>query len=209
MSLARTALVAALLIGAVACSDDDASEPDGTTTTAPDAGLEAVLVGLDDLPEGFEVSDTVDDTVTAFCVGEDAAAGLQASARAIAGFTRQPAGASVIHVAFRFRTGDAALFVQQAADILDRCSEVPDTTGLAFTYEPAAAAVDAALAGADAHVARHGVSIGSGNLSIDIGVFRYGEVGELVAVLAVDTPRADLDVLATQVFTAAAARRPA
>ena len=85
---------------------------------------------------------------------------------------------------------------------------MPDATGLAFVYEPAAPALDAALAGTDAHVTRHGVSVGSGSLAIDIGVFRYGEVGELVAVLAVDTPREELDALSAQVFTAAADQRP-
>ena len=198
----------ALLPLAAACSDDDGdAAPPGTSTTV-DASLEALLVRLDELPEGFEPSADVDDTITAFCAGEDATAGLQASARALVGYRRQPGGASVIHLAFRFRAGDAERFVDQAAAILDRCSEVPDTTGLAFAYTPTAVAVDAGLAATDAHVTRHDVSVGSGNLTIDIGVFRYGEVGELIAVLAVAAPRNELDALAAQAFAAAAARRP-
>jgi hypothetical protein len=205
-------LVALLLVGgATACSGDDASdggEATSTTTTESDPALEAVLLRQDELPAGFAPSPDVDDTITAFCAGEDAAAGLQASARALAGFRRQPEGASVIHLAFRFRAGDAVRFVEQAGGILDRCSDVPDMSGLAFTYTPTAPAVDAALAGTDAHVSRHGVSVGSGNLSIDIGVFRYGEVGELIAVLAIDTPREPLDALSARAFAAAASRRP-
>ncbi|HJR25354.1 MAG TPA: hypothetical protein VJ804_07770 [Acidimicrobiales bacterium] len=207
----RAALLAALLVAGAACSDDDDTATTTTPTTATtvaDPALDAVLVRQEELPAGFEPSPDVDDTITAFCAGEDAAAGLQATGRALAGYRRQPEGASVIHLVFRFRTGDAERFVDQAAAILDRCSEVPDTTGLAFTYTPAAPAVDAALAGTDAHVARHGVSIGSGNLAIDIGVFRYGEVGELVAVLAVDATRDALDGLSAQAFAAASARRP-
>ena len=193
---------------AVGCSDDDASPSTDSTTTTVDAALERVLVDQADLPPGFAPSDAIDDTITAFCAGQDAAAGLQATARALAGYRRQPEGASVIHLAFRFRVGDATRFVQQAGRILGECSEVPDATGLAFTYSPAAAELDTALAGTDEHVTRYGVSVGSGNLAIDIGVFRYGEVGELIAVLAVDTPRADLDALAVTAFTAAAAARP-
>ena len=209
----RHRLLAALLAvlvaaGAAACSDDDSTSATTTSTTKPDAALAAVLVRQDELPADFAPSPDVDDTITAFCAGEDAAAGLQASARALVGFRRQPEGASVIHLAFRFRAGDAVHFVDQAGGILDRCSEVPDTSGLAFTYAPTAPPVDAALAGTDAHVTRYGVSVGSGNLSIDIGVFRYGEVGELIAVLAVDTPRDQLDTLAARAFAAAAARRP-
>ena len=208
--LAALLLALLLLVGATACSDDDADDAGEatSTTTAADAELEAVLLRQDELPAGFAPSPDVDDTITAFCAGEDAAAGLQASARALVGFRRQPEGASVIHLAFRFRAGDAVRFVEQAGGILDRCSDVPDTSGLAFTYTPTAPAVDAALAGTDAHVSRHGVSVGSGNLSIDIGVFRYGDVGELIAVLAVAAPRVELDALAAQAFAAASSRRP-
>jgi hypothetical protein len=210
-------VLAVALLLTVGCSDDDdggATSTTATSTTEPeitpgeDRSLDGLLLEQADLPPGFEPSDQIDDTITAFCAGEDATAGLQASARSLAGFRRQPEGASVIHLAFRFREGDAARFVQQAGEILDRCSEVPDAQGLAFTYEAAAPEVDAALAGADEHVTRHGVSIGSGNLTIDVGVFRYGEVGELVAVLAVSTPRPELDALAATAFTAAAATRP-
>lgn len=194
-----------------ACSDDDGAG-DGPTTTAAsttsstrqDPALEALLVQPADLPAGFSPSPGIDDTVTAFCANEDAAAGLQASGRALAGYTRDPAGASVVHLVYRFRPGDAARFVQQATEILDRCSDVPDANGLAFTYGPPAAEVEAALAGTDAHVARHGVSVGSGSLTIELAVFHRGDVGHLVAVLAVDAPRPDLDALALAAIAAAA-----
>ena len=211
------ALLLALLVvlGTAACSDDDdggGAPPASTTTAGPttssttsDPDLEALLVQAADLPQGFSPSGDIDDTITAFCANEDAAAGLQATGRALAGYTRDPAGASVIHLVYRFRPGDAARFVQQATDILGRCSAVPDATGLAFTYEPAAPAVEAALAGTDAHVARYGTSAGGGSLSIGIAVFRHGEVGHLVAVLGVDTARADLDALAATAVGAAAA----
>ena len=201
-------VVALALAGLAACSDDG---PDGATTTVgpttsstrSDPSLEPLLVQAAELPPGFGPADDIDDTITSFCANEDAAAGLQASGRALAGYTRDPAGASVIHLVYRFRAGDAARFVQQATDILGRCSDVPDATGLAFHYEPAAAEVDATLAGTDAHVARAGTSVGSGALSIAVAVFHEGDVGQLVAVLAVDTARADLDALALTAVTAA------
>jgi hypothetical protein len=205
----RAVALVALLVAGAACSDDDEAPPATTTsTTLAEVALDDLLVRQDELPPGFEPSPDVDDTITAFCAGEDATAGLQASERALTGHRRSPEGASVIHLAFRFRAGDGVRFVEQAAGILDRCSEVPDATGLAFTYTPAAPSVDAALAGTDAHVTRHGVSVGSGNLAIDVGVFRYGDVGELIAVLAVGAPRDELDALSAQAFAAAAARRP-
>jgi hypothetical protein len=199
-----------------ACSDDDgggatttaAGGTDGTTTSlGSDPALDALLIAADELPAGFVPSEDVDDTITAFCAGEDAAAGLQASGRALVGYTRQPAGASVIQLVFRFRPGDGVAFVDQATQILGRCSDVPDGTGLAFTYEPAPG-LDAALAGTDAFVARHGTSAGSGSLGIDIAVFRHGDVAQLVAVLAIDTPRAELDALALTAVTAAASLPP-
>ena len=211
---ARAAAAVLVVLGLAACSDDDAGP--ATTTTAEatttslgsDPALDALLVQAGDLPAGFVPSEDIDDTITAFCAGEDAAAGLQATGRALAGYTREPAGASVIHLAFRFRPGDGARFVDQATQILERCSNVPDATGLAFAYEPAAPELEAALAGTDAFVARHGTSAGSGSLGIDVAVFRHGDVAQLVAVLAVDTPRAELDALAVAAVTAAATLPP-
>lgn len=193
----------------VACSDDDGATDPGTPTTveagaAQDPELVALLVAADDLPEGFGPSEDVDDTVTSFCANEDAAAGLRASGRAIAGFTRQPAGASVIHLVFRFRDDDAARFVQQATDILGRCSNVPDAGGLAFEYSPPSDAIEQAMTGTDAHVARHGTSVGSGSLAVSIAVFHQGDLGHLVAVLAVDTDRPEVDDLALAAVQAAA-----
>jgi hypothetical protein len=214
---ALLALVAVVALVLGACSDDDdggsvttsaASGTDGTTTSlGSDPALDALLIAADELPPGFVPSEDVDDTITAFCAGEDAAAGLQASGRALVGYTRQPAGASVIQLVFRFRPGDGVRFVDQATQILGRCSDVPDGTGLAFTYEPAPG-LDAALAGTDAFVARHGTSAGSGSLAIDVAVFRHGDVAQLVAVLAIDAPRAELDALALTAVTAAATLPP-
>jgi len=148
-----------------------------------------------------------DDTITAFCAGEDATAGLRGSGRALVGLKRDPAGASVIHLVFRFEDDGAARFVAQAAEILDRCSSVPDATGLAFEYEPIGAGLDEIVAAAtDAHVTRHGVSVGSGSLRIDLAVFHRGDIGELVAVLGVDLPREEIDLLATAAFTTAVDR---
>jgi hypothetical protein len=107
---------------------------------------------------------------------------------------------------FHFRTGDGARFVDQAGEVLDRCSNVPDIHGLAFAYSPVDPSVDAALAGTDDHVARFGQSAGNGNLSEEIAVFRHGDIATLVAVLAVSAPRADLDALAATAFRAAATR---
>jgi len=208
----RLALAAVLVVALAACSDD-ADEPTPTTTTttttttvADDAALEARLVTVDDLPAGFAPDADVNDTVTAFCAGQDAAAGLQASGRAIVGYSRDPAGASVIHLVFRFEPGDAAAFVTAAEDLLTSCSDVPDATGLAFTYEPVSAQVAATLEGTDGSASRYGVSVGSGNLTVNIGVFQAGEEAHLIAVLGLDEPREALDELATQTFEAAVAR---
>jgi hypothetical protein len=219
---ARVALVAGLVVVAAACSDDGgsgvASSSTSTTTSASsttvrtgvgdDPTLQPLLLALGDLPPGFATSAEVDDTVTTFCVGEDAAAGLQASGRALVAYTRTPAGASVVHLVFRFRDGDAARFVTQATDILGRCSNIPDASGLAFAYEATSPAVEAAVAGTDAHVTSHGTSAGSGKLTLDLAVFRRGDVGELVAALSVDQARAASDPLAVAAFTAAVARLP-
>lgn len=188
-----------LLFGwTAACSDD---EP---------AGLDPLALEEADLPDGFSTSDTVDDTITAFCVNEDATAGLRASDRAVRGFTRSPAGASVIQLVFRFEDDGAARFVNQARAILERCNEVPDIGGLAFTYDELGTGLDEAVAAiADDHVGRHGTSVGSGDLTIDLLVFHHGDVGQLVAVLGLDLPRAELDDLARTAFEAAAAKAQA
>lgn len=217
-----TSLIAlALLLAGVAagCADDDGTTTTTTTadsTTAPsttattlavDAGLRALVLGPADLPPGFEPATDVDDTLTAFCANEDATAGLQASAREVRGFTNRVAGSSVIQLVFRFREDGAATFVTQAGAILDRCSGVPDVTGLAFEYEPIDPELDALVgAASDDHVGRYGVSVGSGNLTIEVIVLRRGDVGQLVAVLGVGVDRPALDVLATAVFAAVVSR---
>lgn len=208
-------LAAALVLVATAgaCNDDGATTaPSSTTssTTPPsdgtDEALRARLLTEDDLPEGFTTSDDVDDTITAFCATEDAAAGLQASAREVRGFTRTPPGASIIQLAFRFRDDGAATFVEQAAGALDRCSGIPDATGLAFEYDALTPGLETPIdAASDTHVGRHGVSVGSGNLTIDVVVLQQGDIGQLVAVLGLDLPRTELDALALDVFTAVAA----
>jgi hypothetical protein len=212
-------VVAALALLPLACSDDEPGA-DPTTTTAPattttaaaaDEDLDRLLLEATDLPPGFTASDEVDDTITSFCVGEDATAGLQASARAARGFAREGGGASVIQLAFRFRDGGAAAFVEQAEGALTRCHEVPtDASGLAFAYESLAPEVAAALGGlADEAAARYGVSAGSGELTLDVAVVRVEDVGMLVAVLGLDQPRAELDALAATVFAAVAERAQA
>jgi hypothetical protein len=205
-----------LLVGSLAaCNDDDGSDttssPTTTASTTTTAGVDPSLAGhlltSDDLPDGFTESPDVDDTVTSFCATEDAAAGLQASAREVRGFTRSAGGASVIQVVVRFRDDDASAFVAQASAILDRCSGVPDGTGLAFEYDSLPPDLEAVVAAAsDALVGRHGVSVGSGNLTVDLIVFHRGDVGQLVAVLGLDLPRADLDALAAAAFGAVAAK---
>lgn len=215
----RIALVAALLIGA-ACSDD-ASTTDGTSSSttaatsttqlaaANDPALRPLLVEPSELPAGFATSGDVDNTITTFCIGEDAAAGLQASGRAFGAFKRTPPGASVVHLVFRFKDDDATRFVTQATQILGRCSDIPAGSGLAFTYEPATAALDAALAGTDSHVSSYGISVGSGAFAINLAVFRRGDLGELIAVLTKDEGRDVTDSLALAAFTAAVAKLPA
>ena len=202
------ALALVLLGSAAACNDDEPAAP--IPTTAPASELDALALEVDDLPAGFEPSEEVDDTITAFCVNEDATAGLQASDRAVRGFTRTPAGASVIQLIFRFDDDGAAQFVEQARAIVDRCTNVPDITGLAFEYEELTAGLDEAIAAAsEDHVGRHGTSVGSGNLTIDLVAFRHGDVGQLVAVLGLDVPRAELDQLATTAFDAVATKAQA
>jgi hypothetical protein len=208
-------LVAALLLGTTACSDGEtATDPPssgGPTTSAglaQDPELVPLLVALDDLPAGFSVAPDRDDTITSFCANEDAAAGLRALGRALVAYVRDAGGASVIHIVFRFADDGAEAFVAQTEAILQRCSDVPDTSGLAFVYEPLTASVEEALAGAEAHAARYGVAVGSGMFTIDLAAFRQGDLGSLVAVLGADLSREELDALATTAFAAAIARLP-
>ena len=216
-------LVLASLVGVVAgCSGDaGSSSASSTASTAPtsststtskadaddhDPALAAAMLELADLPQGFSASSSIDDTITAFCAGEDATAGLQASAREIRGFTRDGGGASVIQLAFRFRDAGAATFVEQADGILDRCSGVPDSTGLAFDYDALDPTVDSAAAAAEQHIGRHGINVGSQRLSIDVVVLRQGDVGQLLAVLGLDLPRPELDQLAATTLQAVAGK---
>lgn len=223
--LMRVRLLASLLVLSLlapiagGCSRDDASPPSRTapssttdsvpdTTSATDPELQALMLAAADLPAGFTDSAEVDDTITSFCAGEDATAGLRAASREVRGFTRSPGGASVIQLAFRFRDDGAERFVAQAGEILDRCSGVPDATGLAFEYGPLSPDVEAAAGGsADAHVGRYGVNVGSGSISINVVVQRDGDVGQLVAVLGLDLPRPELDALALAAFTAVETKR--
>jgi hypothetical protein len=107
---------------------------------------------------------------------------------------------------FRFRSGDAARFVEQARAALDSCSDVPDIQGLAFAYEPSTPGVEAVFADADGFVTRHGTSAGSQALHVETAVFRNGDIAELVAVLLVNGTREELDALATSTFAAAVRR---
>jgi hypothetical protein len=205
----------AVALALVACSDDD-SDADPTTTTEPSAPVDTVapddpaltplVISADDLPDGFAPSEDVDDTITAFCAGQDATAGLAASGRAVAGFTRTPPGASVIEVAFRFEGDGAEQFVTQAEELLTSCHEVPDATGLAFSYEPLSVPVAATLERVETSAGRFGTSVGAGNLTVDIAVVQQGDLGALVAVLALDAPRTELDALAQAAFQAAVAK---
>jgi hypothetical protein len=207
----RPLLAGALVVASLAaCSDEDTGTPRSTTTTEdagtvapPDPTLVELLLSEADLPDGFAPSADVDDTVTTFCAGQDAAAGLSASGRAIAAFTRTPAGASVIEVVFRFERDGAARFVEQADELLTSCDGVPDATGLAFTYEPLGDAVAATLEGATASAGRYGTSVGSGDLTVQVAVARHDDLGVLVAVLGLEQSRADLDALAAAAFAAA------
>ncbi len=205
-------LVLAVLGGATAgCTDDDDPAPASTTTTsaapADDLELEGLALSPADLPPGFAPSVDVDDTITSFCANEDAAAGLRASGRLVRGFTKEGGGASVIQLAVRCEDDGAATFVAQAGEILERCSGVPDGTGLAFEYQPLGPELDALIAaGTNAHAGRYGASVGSGNLTVDLVAFAHGDVAQLVAVLGLQQPRADLDALARTAFEAALAK---
>ncbi|HEX4866510.1 MAG TPA: hypothetical protein VFV32_02680 [Acidimicrobiales bacterium] len=204
------------------CSDDEmppattaststpsSTAPEGSTDGAADEALEALLLDASDLPAGFTASDEADDTITSFCATQDAAAGLQASARAVRAFARDAGGASVIQLAFRFRDGGAATFVQQAETALATCTDIPDAsgTGLAFEYEPLSPDVAAAVAAAgDSRTGRYGTSVGSGNLTVEVVVLQHDDIGILVAVLGLSQPRTELDALAATAFTAVAQR---
>lgn len=216
--LAPLLLVALVAPFTGGCGSDDKSPTPTTaptsttaspteTTGAPDADLQALMLEVADLPAGFAPSTDVNDTITSFCAAEDATAGLQASSREIRGFSRPTGGASVIQVAFRFRDDGAERFVAQAGEVLDRCHGVPDATGLAFEYAPLTPGVAAAVDGAaDVSVSRYGANVGSGSITIALVVLRRGDVGQLVAVLGLDLPRAELDALAQSTFTAIAAK---
>lgn len=201
-------LVLTLLVTAVGgCGDDGPASTSTPATAAADDALASLLLRPSDLPDGFAPSNDVNDTITAFCASEDAAAGLQATARAVQGFTRTGGGASVIQLAFRFKEDGAARFVTQATDVLGRCSGVPDIKGLAFEYDALSPELETVVdAAADSSVGRHGVNVGSGSLSIDVVVLQHGDVGQLVAVLGLDLPRAELDALASTAFRAVVAK---
>jgi hypothetical protein len=224
---ARAGLLALALVTAACTGGSDDAE--GSTTTGPTAttgpgttlgppvddgpplttaaeSLVGLMLTADDLPPGFAPSDDVDDTVTTFCAGQDATAGLRATAREVVGFTRTPAGASVIQVTFRFADDGATAFVDQAEALLEGCDEVPDGTGLAFTYEPVSPTLTTALATTDASASRYGTSFGSGNLTVNVAAFRQGDIGQLVAVLGLEQDRAELDTLAEAAFSVAAER---
>lgn len=205
--VATCLIVLAVLIGATAgCTGDDRAPAATTTARTGDADLEGMALSADDLPPGFAPSADVDDTITSFCANEDAAAGLRASGRVVRGFTKAGGGASVIQLAFRFEDDGARTFVAQAGAILERCSGVPDRTGLAFEYEALAPELEALVADrTDAHAGRYGTSVGSGNLTVDLVAFARGDVAELVAVLGLEQPRAELDALARTSFEAAVA----
>lgn len=207
--LTSTTLLAllALVVVAGGCAGSDATPAttSSTTTSTPvvDEALAALLLERGDLPGGFTESAQVDDTVTTFCAAEDAAAGLRATAREVRGFADTSSGTSVIQLVFRFAGDGARQFVDQAGGALERCDGVPDLTGLAFEYEPLGGDLNALLDRPDAAVGRHGVNVGSGSLSINVIVVQHGDVGELIAVLGVDLPRAALDALALRSIGAA------
>ena len=208
---------AAVLLAAVAlallpaCSDDDPTATSTTTTTAAATqttadALSRRLIDLSALPGGFRAAGDIDDTITAFCAGEDATVGLSASERVLAGFQRDEPGSSVVQLVFRFEDDDAAAFVAQTAAIIDRCSEVPDLSGLAFDYEPVSEVLTNILAATDGHASGYGTSIGSGNLTVNIAAFHRGSIGQLIAVLGIGLARHELDELARAALTAAAER---
>jgi predicted small secreted protein len=157
------------------------------TTTAPSDELAPLLLTIDDLPAQFEPSDTVDDTLTTVCAGQDATAGLRATDRAVVGFRSDPPGVAVVQIVLELVDDGAATFVAQADDLLASCDSVPDLSGLAFEYEPVDPDVEALLAeGTDGHAARRGLSVGSGTFVLDLAFFHRGDTGQLVAVIGLD-----------------------
>lgn len=191
MTRARTWAAVAVLLGAVGCNGDGSESAQTTTTPSPStttesAPLDAALVTAADLPGTFVVEPEADPTVTTICAGQDAAQGLTASARAVVQLRREPAGASVVQLVIRFEDDGAVRFVDRARELLGGCENVPDLAGLAFEYEPPPGEIEALLdRGSDDHVAQRMRSVGSGNYVIDLAIFRVGNVGELVASLAV------------------------
>jgi hypothetical protein len=220
------AVTAALLLAvlAVGCSNDHTASRPTTSTTATlrlhtvtpsgstsvpdvdDPALRATQVQASDLGTGFIEDTSSNNTVTSFCFAQDATHDLRATARAYVGYGRAPAG--VLQLTFRFRKGDAERFVAQADQMFSSCNEVPDIQGQAYTYQPVTRAVDATLASTDGHTARYGVSVGNGNLTEEVAVFRKGDIGVLIAVVTYQVPRADTDALATKALTAAVRRAP-
>ena len=76
--------------------------------------------------------------------------------------------------------------VTKAEELIASCSEVPDATGLAFTYEPLSEPVAATLDDADSSTGAVGTSVGSGNLTVEIAVVQHGDLGAWFSVLLVD-----------------------
>src|SRR3546814_18028845 len=117
--MTRAVLAAAVLLAPAACSDDgtpgegstgtsvspsstsSTSVTTATTVRGDDGTLDSLLLGATDLPAGFEESsEGVDETITAFCAGEDATDGMQASARAVRAVAPTPPGAPARPPAF-------------------------------------------------------------------------------------------------------------
>ncbi len=212
LTITSLLLPVVVLSSVVGCGASDDGPPASTTsleappTTSVDPALAAMLIEPRDLSPDFIASASVDDTITRFCATEDAAAGLQASARVVQGLMRDGGGTSVIQLVFRFTGDGAARFVSQAAGALERCDGVPDLTGLAFEYEPLSSELTASLAEATSAVGRYGVNVGSGSLRINVVVMQHDDVGQLIAVLGVDLPRAELDSVTGAALRAALAQ---
>jgi hypothetical protein len=212
----RAATVAMSLVLLASCSNGHRANTNGgssttATTKVPevnDPTLQATQVQGSDLGACFAPNLSENNTVTTFCVGEDAVQGLAASGRAYTAYSRTPSGAGVLELTFRFHPGDGARFVSQADVIFSACSGVPNIQGQAFTYEPTTAAVDATLNGTDHHTSRYGVSVGNGTLIEETGIFHKGDIGVLVAVVTNGGTRAETDALAVTAFTAAVRRAP-
>ena len=78
--LCRLTLLATLAL--VGCNDDGgpatttSSDSTSSTIAPDDPTLEPLLLTAADLPEGFTPTEDVADTVTTFCAGQDATAGM-------------------------------------------------------------------------------------------------------------------------------------